>query len=193
MFTGIIKELGIVKNVGRRGNLTLLEVKSKAALNGVGVGDSVAVNGACLTVVKKDSDSMAFDVMPETMRLTNLGKLRIGQRVNLEPALKVGDSLSGHFVLGHIDGQALIRRKAFTGNNLCYGIDIPSGLGKYIVNKGSVAVDGISLTVAEVRGRQFSAYIIPRTLTNTTLNYKNIGAAVNIEIDVLARYCFINP
>lgn len=188
MFTGIIEELGVVKSITKRGNYTLLEIRADKILNDVKVGDSVAVNGACLTVIKEEKDYISFDVMDETLKLTNLGELHPTDLVNLERALKVGDRLSGHFVSGHIDAKSVIRKKTFIGQNLCFEIVIPKGLSKYITLKGSVAVDGISLTVASVSASAFCVYIIPHTLKNTTFKYKNAGSSVNIEADMLAKY-----
>jgi len=182
----------VVKKISRRGDFTLLEVTAKAVLENTKPGDSIAVNGACLTVIKKDKDYLSFEVMQETMDVSNLGELGISDAVNLERSLKIGDRLSGHFVLGHIDAKGLIRKKTFTGNNLCFEITIPKGLSKYIARKGSIAIDGISLTVVEVRTSVFSVYIIPYTLKNTILKYKNTGSFVNIEVDTLARYAASN-
>lgn len=188
MFTGIIEELGVVKGISKRGNYTLLEIRADKVSEDVKIGDSIAVNGACLTLVKKDVNRLSFEAMEETLRLTNLGGLHLNDAVNLERALKVGDRLSGHFVLGHIDAKAAIRKKTFVGDNLCFEINIPKGLNKYIAHKGSVAVDGISLTVADIRASTFSVYIIPHTFKNTTFKYKNAGSTVNIEVDMLAKY-----
>lgn len=188
MFTGIIEELGAVKSISKRGKYALLEIRADKILDDIKIGDSVAVNGACLTIVKKENAFLSFEVMEETLRLTNLGGLHPNDAVNLERALKAGDRLSGHFVSGHIDAKAVIRKKAFIGENLCFEIVIPKGLNKYIILKGSVAVDGISLTVADVRASAFSVYIIPHTIKNTTLKNKNAGSLVNIEADMLAKY-----
>lgn len=188
MFTGIIEELGIVRSVTKKGNYTVLEIQADKILGDVKIGDSVAVNGACLTVVKQVKDYLSFEVMEETLKLTNLGELHPNDVVNLERALKVGDRLSGHFVSGHIDAKSLIRKKTFVGENLCFEIVMPKGLNKYIVPKGSIALDGISLTVVGVSGSAFSVYTIPHTLKNTTLKYKNAGSVVNIEVDMLAKY-----
>ncbi|MDP1853453.1 MAG: riboflavin synthase [Candidatus Omnitrophota bacterium] len=188
MFTGIIEELGIVRSLSKKGNYTVLEIRADKIMDDVKIGDSIAVNGACLTVVKEEKDYLSFEVMEETLRLTNLCELHPNDLVNLERALKAGDRLSGHFVAGHIDAKGLIRKKSFIGQNLCFEIATPKGLGKYIALKGSVAVDGISLTVAALTATTFSVYIIPHTLKNTTFKYKNAGSSVNIEVDMLAKY-----
>ena len=187
MFTGIIEELGVVKNIVKEGNLSLLEIKAGKVLQDTEVGDSVSVNGACLTVVKKAFDYLSFEVIPETIKLTNLGLLRISDRVNLERALKVGDRLSGHFVTGHIDCMGLIRKETYVSSNLCFEIAVPAEFMKYIIPKGSVAVDGISLTIVTKKSNTFTVYIIPHTLNNTTLNFKGPSDKVNIEFDILAK------
>lgn len=192
MFTGIIEELGVVRNISKRGDYTVFEIGAKLILEDIKIGDSVAVNGACLTVVKCKKDSLFFDCMQETLTLTNLGKLRISDAINLERALKVGDRLSGHFVSGHIDAKASIRKKSFVKNNLCFEIVIPKGLNKYIVAKGSIAIDGISLTLSDIRASSFLVYVIPHTVKNTTLKYKDAGSVVNIEVDLLAKYILNN-
>jgi riboflavin synthase len=188
MFTGIIEELGVVRNISKRGDYTVFEIGAKLILEDIKVGDSVAVNGVCLTVVKRKIDRLFFDCMQETLTLTNLGQLRISDAVNLERALKVGDRLSGHFVSGHIDAKTSIRKKSFVKNNLCFEIVIPKGLNKCIVSKGSITIDGISLTVVDITASSFLVYIIPHTVKNTTLKYKNAGSVVNIEVDLLAKY-----
>ena len=192
MFTGIIEELGVVRNISKRGDYTIFEIGAKLILEDIKVGDSVAVNGACLTVVKRKKDRLFFDCMQETLTLTNLGQLRISDAVNLERALKMGDRLSGHFVSGHIDAKSTIRKKSFVKNNLCFEIAIPKGLNKYIVSKGSIAIDGISLTLVGITASSFLVYIIPHTVKNTVLKYKNAGSVVNIEVDLLAKYILDN-
>lgn len=192
MFTGIIEELGVVKCLAKKGNYSLLEIRADKILSDIKIGDSVAVNGACLTVVKEENGCLSFEVMQETLNLTNLGQLHFNDPVNLERALKVGDRLSGHFVSGHIDAKSPIRKKTFVGENLCFEIVISKGLNKYITHKGSVAVDGVSLTVTSVSAAAFCVYIIPHTLKNTTFKYKNAGSIVNIEVDMLAKYV-LNP
>ena len=187
MFSGIIEELGLVRNVSKRGNITLLEVQAQRALEDTKTGDSIAVNGVCLTVVKKEKDSLFFEVMPETLKVTNLWGLRLLDKVNLERSLKIGDRLSGHFVTGHIDCIGIIRRKKYTGGNLCFEISVPDNFLKYILPKGSVAVDGISLTIVDKKSNTFSVYIIPHTLKNTTLGFKGPSNKVNIEFDILAK------
>ncbi|MDO8662034.1 MAG: riboflavin synthase [Candidatus Omnitrophota bacterium] len=187
MFSGIIEELGIVKSISRKGNITLLAINAEKTLVDTKIGDSIAVNGACLTAVEIKKDSFTFEVMPQTLKITNLGALRIGEKVNLERSLKVGDRISGHFVLGHIDCLGIIRKKGYSGGNLAFEIAIPPEFIKYCLAKGSIAVDGISLTIADRKSSAFSVYIIPHTLKNTTLGFKGPSDKVNIEFDLLAK------
>ena len=193
MFTGIIEELGIVKAVSRKGRVILLSVQADKVLPDIKIGDSVAVNGACLTVVKIEDKVLSFDLLEETSRLTNLGKLKSNEKVNLERSLRIGDRLSGHFVTGHIDCLGAIREKTYVSGNLSFKIAIPQEFLKFIALKGSIAVDGISLTVSGKRSNTFSVYIIPHTLKNTTLNFKGPSDCVNIELDILAKYHSAHP
>ena len=188
MFTGIIEELGIVKAVSRKGRIISLSIQADKAISDTKIGDSIAVNGVCLTVVKIDAKTLSFELLEETARLTNLGKIRPQDKVNLERSLRIGDRLSGHFVTGHIDCPGVIRDKTYISGNLCLEISIPAEFLKFIVPKGSVAIDGISLTVVSKRSNTFSVYIIPHTLQNTTLSFKDRSAQVNIETDILAKY-----
>jgi riboflavin synthase len=187
MFSGIIEELGRVKRVFKKGNLATLEISADKVLADTRVGDSVAVCGVCLTVVKVDRTSLSFEVMPETLKTTNLGALCISEKVNLERSLKLGDRLSGHFVTGHVDCMGAIRRKTHSGGNLVFEIAAPVKLLTYCLPKGSVCVDGISLTVMQKRADTFSVYLIPHTLKNTTLGFKGPSDKVNIEFDILAK------
>lgn len=188
MFTGIIEELGVVKAISRKGAVTVLAVKAQMCAQDVKVGDSIAVNGVCLTAVKIENDSLSFELLEETLKLTNLGKLKIKEKVNLERSLKIGDRLSGHFVTGHIDCAGVIRNKTHILGNLCFEIAVPKEFLKFIVPKGSISLDGISLTVVNRRSDTFSVYIIPHTLRNTTLSLKGPSALLNIECDILAKY-----
>lgn len=187
MFTGIVEELGMVKHISRQGRITLLEIKAAATLDGINIRDSIAVNGVCLTIVNKDKDAFVFEVIPETLKATNLAYLKFGDKVNLERALKLGDRLSGHFVVGHIDTVGLIRKKSYVNNNLCFEISLGAKFMQYIIPKGSIAVDGISLTVMDKRSATLMVYIIPHTLRNTTLSFKGPSDRVNIEFDILAK------
>lgn len=187
MFTGIVEELGEVSNISKHGNINLLVIKANKVLEDVKIGDSISVNGACLTVIKRESDILSFEVMPETLSITNLGALRISDKVNLERSLKIGDRLSGHFVTGHIDCIGIIRKKNYVNNNLGFEIAIPTEFISYCLTKGSIAVDGISLTIQNKKANTFTVYIIPHTLKNTTLGFKGPSDKVNIEFDILAK------
>lgn len=187
MFTGIIEELGRVKRISRKGNITLIAVNAEKTLVDMKIGDSLAVNGACLTAVEVKKDYFTFEAILETLKITNLGALKIGDKVNLERSLKVGDRISGHFVLGHIDCLGIIRKKGYSSGNLTFEIAIPPEFIKYCHAKGSIAVDGISLTIADRKSNTFSVYIIPHTLKETTLGFKGPSAKVNIEFDLLVK------
>ena len=187
MFSGIVEELGQVKKISRTGYNTLLEIRADKVLQDARVGGSISVNGACLTVARKEPGVLIFEVIPETLKVTNLGILRPSDKVNLERSLKIGDRLSGHFVTGHVDCLGLIRKKSYINSNLCFEIAVPVEFMKYCIPKGSVAVDGISLTLASKRSNTFSVYIIPHTLKNTTLGFKGPSDKVNIEFDILAK------
>ena len=188
MFTGIVEEIGIVDQIKQKENLSILKVCAKKVAKGIKVGDSVAINGVCLTVTRIDKDFLSFDVMQETLLKTTLGEFQADHRVNLERALKVGDRLSGHFVTGHVDVLGQIQALVKTTNYLELKIAIAKNLVKYLVPKGSVCVDGVSLTVGEVKKDSFSVYLIPFTKDVTTLGLKKKGDQVNIETDILAKY-----
>jgi riboflavin synthase alpha subunit len=181
MFTGLVREVGNVVSFedGR------LRVESSIAAS---VGDSVAIDGVCLTVVDGDRRSLAFDAVPETLARTTLGRLAPGSPVNLEPALRAGEALGGHHVQGHVDGVGRIRSVEDEGEGKRVWVDAPSGLLRYCVEKGSVAVDGVSLTVAALDGHGFAVALVPHTLEATTLGRAASGDEVNLEADVLAKY-----
>ncbi len=187
MFSGIVEELGELKKISKRGNVALFEVQAKKIKEDIKIGDSVSVNGACLTVIKNESDVLGFEVMPQTFNETNLMTLKIKDKVNLERALKIGDRLSGHFVTGHIDCIGIIRHKNYVNDNLCFEIVIPAKFMNYILPRGSIAIDGISLTIVDKRSNTFTVYIIPYTLKNTTLGFKAPSDKVNIEFDIFAK------
>ena len=188
MFIGIIQEIGKVDYFSRYQKKDNLKVSSKIVSPNSKIGDSISVNGACLTVTKVKSDALSFDLLPETIELTNLGLLRVGDQVNLEESLKLTDKISGHFVTGHIDCMGTIKKKGFINNNYFFEINVAEKFMNLLVPKGSVAVDGISLTIVKVFGDSFTVYIIPHTLGNTILGKKDIGKKVNIEFDILAKY-----
>jgi len=190
MFNGIVEEIGIVDALERRKNLSVLKVRARKVVSGTKLGDSIAVEGVCLTVTDKKKNVLGFDMMRETVNKTSLGRLRRGDKVNLERALKVGGRVSGHFVTGHIDDVGRIEQKVSEANYEELAIRLPKGLGKYIVPKGSVALDGVSLTVGKVGKGRFSVYLIPFTKQVTTLGMKKKGDPVNIETDILAKYLF---
>jgi riboflavin synthase len=187
MFSGIIEELGEVKKISKIGNNTLLEIKVRNAQQDAKIGDSISVNGVCLTVVKKGTETLSFEAIPETIKVTNLGGLKAFDKVNIERSLKVGDRLSGHFVTGHVDCIGIIRRKNYINNNLCFEIAVPTEFMSYIIPKGSISVDGISLTIANKKSNTFSVYIIPHTFRETTLGLKVPSQSLNIEFDILAK------
>ena len=187
MFTGIIEELGIVKNIRNLSTVTVLEIKAGKATEDIKTGDSIAVNGICLTVVKNEGGVLTFEAIPETTKSTTIGSIKVRDKVNLERSLKIGDRLSGHFVTGHIDCVGVIRKKTHVHNNLCFEVAVPARYMKYCVPKGSISVDGISLTLTGASSNTFMTYIIPHTLKNTTLEFKGPSGKVNIEFDILAK------
>ena len=188
MFTGLIEEVGTVRSVERRTAFQRLEIASNLPLDGTAVGDSMGINGACQTVVARGDDSFLVESVEETLRRTNLGSLDPGDAVNLERSMRADGRLGGHVVLGHVDGVGSLRRFERDGENRILEIEMPVELRRFVAGKGSVAVDGISLTVVEVSETFFTAAIIPHTLRNTNLSRRRAGDAVNLEIDVLARY-----
>ncbi len=187
MFTGIIEELGEVKRISKRANISLFQIQADKVLEGTKIGNSISLNGACLTVVEIEKNILSFEVINQTLNQTNLGKLRIGQKVNLERSLEIGGRLSGHFVTGHIDCLGIIRKKTYVNNNLCFEIAVPVEFIKYCIPKGSIAVDGISLTLGERISNTVTIYIIPHTFKNTTLGLRRVSDKVNIEFDILAK------
>jgi riboflavin synthase len=188
LFTGLIVETGEVVSIAKRGGGARLSLKAKTVCEKAAMGDSISINGACLTVVEKKGDTIGFDLSDETLRATNLGQLKVKDRVNLEPALRLDGRLDGHFVTGHIDGVGRIRSKTATGDMLKIVIDAAQEIVDLLVQKGSVAVDGISLTAVDVLGDGFSIVIIPHTARMTTIGYKDAGDTVNIEVDILGKY-----
>lgn len=188
MFTGLVAELGTVQGLLRQGESYNLTVQAKKVLQNLKIGDSVAVNGACLTVVKMTEDSFTADVMPETVRLTNIGSLNVGERVNLERTLRLIDGLDGHIVSGHIEGQGTIAARRIDGIAMVVTIATEPKLLKYIIKKGSIAIDGISLTVTNVNDSGFSVSLIPHTAKETTLGFKDVGDSVNLETDIIGKY-----
>lgn len=189
MFTGLVQALGTVDRVRDDGNGgRLLRVREPGVAPQLTLGESVAVNGACLTVVERAGDTFDFQAGPETLARTNLGALAAGDRVNLERALRVGDALGGHFVTGHVDSIGRIAERVQNGDWQTVWFEFPAGFDDLLVPKGSVAVDGVSLTVVDVLPGRLSVMLIPHTLANTTLGPKPTGAAVNLEFDLLAKH-----
>jgi riboflavin synthase len=189
VFTGLVQELGSVVAVGMSaGGGVRLEIEASGVSGGAAVGDSVAINGVCLTVVAVEGPHLAFDAVPETLARSSLGGLAAGARVNLEAALRAGEPLGGHYVQGHVDGVGAVRSVAPEGDGRRLWIDPPPGLLRYLVEKGSISVEGTSLTVAALDDRGFAVALIPHTLTATTLGGLGAGDPVNLEVDVLAKY-----
>lgn len=189
MFTGIVQDVGRVQLLEPRGGDVQMVIEfDRMDPSGIRIGDSVCVQGCCLTATELLGRAFAADVSRETLNLTTLGDLRPGTSVNLEPSLKAGDALGGHLVSGHIDGVATITSITGDARSQRLRISVPSDLARYIARKGSVAVDGVSLTVNEVDGNEFGVNIIPHTQTVTTLGRLVVGTRVNLEIDQVARY-----
>ncbi|MFU0782306.1 riboflavin synthase [Thermoanaerobacterium thermosaccharolyticum] len=187
MFTGIIEEIGKVKMI-QRGDITKIAIECEKVLDGTAIGDSIAVNGVCLTVTNVGKNLFTADLMRETLKSSNLGNLKIGSMVNLERALSISGRLNGHIVTGHVDTVGTIVNKNRIMNSNVFKIKIDERYSKYVVSKGSIAVDGISLTVVEALASYFTVSVIPHTELNTTLNFKRIGDSVNIEVDILSKY-----
>jgi len=189
MFTGIILAIGTVERLDALGGDYRLTFNTgQLSLDGVNIGDSIAVNGVCLTVIKLTANSFSADVSRETLSRTTLGQATPSKSVNLELALAPTTRLGGHFVSGHVDGLGTVVRKEQDGRSFRFDIQVPQALGRYIAEKGSVCIDGISLTVNQVEGLIFSVNIVPHTLSMTTLGTIESGDKVNIEVDILARY-----
>lgn len=188
MFTGIIEEMGRIKKVRLGADSARLTIEGEVVLGDVRLGDSIAVNGICLTVVDFNERFFNVDVMAETLRKTNLEELKPGDRVNLERALRVGDRLGGHIVSGHIDGVGVISRRQREDIAVITEVRAPREVMRYVVKKGSIAIDGISLTVVDCGSEFFSVSLIPHTAGLTTLGYKKTGDRVNLESDIIGKY-----
>jgi riboflavin synthase len=188
MFTGLIEEVGQVVSFAPAKDAWALQVAARLVPADVATGDSVAVNGCCLTVVRHDAGHLWFDVLAETRRLTNFTELLPGAAVNLERSVRPDGRMGGHFVTGHIDALGRIETFEARGQDHYLQVRVPAGFAQYLVYKGSVAIDGISLTVAEVAGDSFSVWLIPHTMAVTNLREKKTGGAVNLEFDLLAKY-----
>ena len=188
MFTGLVESLGTVDDVLPQGPGVRLLVRAGAVASDVAIGDSIAINGCCLTVVSRDGDLLAFEAGSETLGRTNLGGLNKGSGINLERSLKAGDRLGGHFVTGHIDAVGSLDQRRDEGPWSFLWFRVPPALTRQMASKGSVAVDGVSLTLVDVESERFSVALIPHTLSITTLGSLKPGDAVNIETDLLAKY-----
>ena len=188
MFTGIIEETGSVVAFTQGGDAWKLQIAATVALADVALGDSIAVNGCCLTVTRFDTGHVYFDVLEETRRLTNFTTLTPGAAVNLERSLRFGGKIGGHFVSGHVDGLGIIEVLEPRGGDHYLRVRAPAGQGRYLIHKGSITIDGISLTVAEVDGDSFAVWIIPTTIAVTNLREKHAGSPVNLEFDLLGKY-----
>ncbi|PIC97415.1 riboflavin synthase [Sporosarcina sp. P26b] len=188
MFTGIIEEIGSVKHIQPGAQSMTLTIAASVVLTDVSIGDSIAVNGVCLTVKSFTKNQFAADVMPETITSTSLRQLTSGSTVNLERALAANGRLGGHFVTGHVDGVATIRDKRTVDNALYIRLSLPEGYGQYLVHKGSIALDGTSLTIFEVKDTDITISLIPHSQEMTVIAKKNIGEMVNFECDMLAKY-----
>lgn len=188
MFTGIVEEIGIVKSFSKNQKDALIVVECDKVLDGTKIGDSIAINGVCQTVIANSSNNFSVQVSSETLGVTTFSNLKIGDKVNLERALTLNSRLGGHIVTGHVDGLAKVKNIQKQSEFYNVKFEVDKSLGKYIAKKGSVCVNGISLTIAEVISNEFSIAIIPHTFENTNLNNLKIGEFVNIEGDILAKY-----
>jgi len=191
MFTGIVEGIGKVKKISKatknRSAIQMLVDLGKYG-KGLKIGQSVALNGVCLTVTKLSKDGCTFEMIEETTKKTDLGNLKPGGIVNIERSLKAGDRLEGHFVLGHVDGVGIIKKVQKKPKEVQIWFEVPKNLSKYVVKKGSIAIDGISLTVVEIKNNLASVCLIPHTIEVTNFKTKNIGDKVNIETDILGKY-----
>jgi riboflavin synthase len=190
MFTGLVETLGTVRDVSSDGAGTLLRIEEPMIATDLPLGASIAVNGCCLTVVATDGRTFSFQAGPETLKLTNLGELRPGMKVNLERSLRVGDRLGGHIVQGHVDGIGCIEKRERQADWETVWFTCADDLTRMMIRKGSITVDGISLTLVDVEPGRFSVALIPHTMAITTLGFKQPGDSVNLEIDMFAKYVF---
>lgn len=188
MFTGLVEEIGTIENIIKGAKSAQITINASKVLEDVKLGDSISTNGVCLTVIKFTRNSFTVDVMPETMRRSNLKNLKHGSRVNLERALRLGDRLGGHIVSGHIDGVGFIKSVEEEDNATWVAIESSGDILKYVIEKGSIAIDGTSLTVAYVDNISFKVSIIPMTRDETTLLSKKVGEEVNLECDMVGKY-----
>ena len=188
MFTGLVEEIGTIRSRQEVDGAVLLSVGARTVVRGLALGDSVCVAGVCLTVTDHDDDGFVADVMPESLERTSLGRLEPGAPVNLERAIQANARLGGHIVQGHVDGVGTVLRREPVPRWEEVTIELPATLAKYVAEKGSVAVEGVSLTVTDVTGTTFGVALIPTTLAQTTLGGLAVGSPVNLEVDVVAKY-----
>jgi riboflavin synthase len=188
MFTGLIEEMGTIESVEDRAPGQRIRVRASAVLSDARVGDSLAIDGCCLTVVERDAERFAVEAVPETLARTTLGDRKAGDRVNLERALRLDQRLGGHLVQGHVDGVGVVRSIAREGDGVRMMIEIPAAIARFVAEKGSLAVDGVSLTVARDLGDGCEIALIPHTLSHTTAGSYRAGRRVNLEVDLVARY-----
>lgn len=188
MFTGLIKDIGAIKAIRRNSEGAEIDIESSALISEINIDDSVATNGVCLTAIKVSNTAFTVQVVHVTLKKSNLGDLKVGAKVNLELAMRPMDRLGGHFVQGHVNGIGKFLGAKNFGKNWECEFSVPNELFKYIIDEGSIAIDGISLTVAKVKDASFVVSIIPHTYANTTLGQKSSGDTVNIEVDMMAKY-----
>ena len=188
MFTGIIAEIGTVKEIRHGHRSAVVTIWAEKVLIGTSIGDSIAVNGVCLTVIAMDDDSFSADATPETISRSSLGQMHRGSRVNLERAMAADGRFGGHIVMGHIDGTGKVSRVIKDDNSVLLSIEAAPDLMRYIVEKGSIAIDGISLTVADVQESGFTVSVIPHTASVTTIGWMVAGMTVNLETDIIGKY-----
>ncbi|MGE4357219.1 MAG: riboflavin synthase [Candidatus Omnitrophota bacterium] len=188
MFTGIIEEIGSLEHIVFKKNFLKLEIKAEKIITGLKIGDSVSVNGVCLTIVGIRKNNLIFECIEETIKRTNLCRLKLREKVNLERALKFNSLLSGHIVLGHIDGMGKIVKIIKKTNEVILYVEVNKEILDYLVPKGPIALDGVSLTLVEIGRNYFSVNLIPHTLKATTLGFKKVNEYLNIEVDILAKY-----
>lgn len=188
MFTGIITELGTVKLVEKEEKIAHFLISAPETVKGKKIGDSIAVNGACMTITELNDQDFSFDCIEESLQKTNLGELKLGDKVNLEAALKFNQSLDGHIVQGHVDTRGIVEEVSKSEKNCTLTIAIPLEISKYISIKGSITINGVSLTVTKVQRERFSVELIPHTMEKTNLQFLKKGDKVNLEIDIIARY-----
>ncbi len=188
MFTGIIEEIGVVKGINKTGTGALLKIKAEKILSDIKIGDSVSVNGACLSAIEISGNILSFDVIPETLKKTTIIDLKTNDSVNLERSVKADARIGGHFITGHVDYKGKINDIVKKPEGTGFKISLPAEFSKFVVGKGSVALDGVSLTIAALAKEDFTVYLIPHTLKNTIFYKKKKGDSINVETDIIGKY-----